>query len=91
MSTLSILKQARSLLGDNNPTDYWKEDWEINDAITIAVPQVELDYPQGYVVLVSGEESISPAPDETTKILIAYKTAIIIRKGAESKSTREGI
>lgn len=91
MSTLSILKQVRGLLGDNDSSDYWKEDWEINEMITVAVPQVEIDYPQGYEVTVSGEESITPTPDDTTKLLVAYKTAIMIRQGETSKSTRDSI
>jgi len=91
MSTLSILRQARVLLGDTDPVNYWKEDWELNEAITSAVTQVEIDYPQGYEVTVSGEGSITPTPDETTKLLIAYKTAIIVREGNESKSNRESI
>ena len=91
MSSLSILQQSRSLLGDTDASDYWKQDWEINEAITMAVAQVEIDYPQGYSVTVSGEGSITPAPDDTSKLLFAYKTAIIIREGEESKSNRESI
>lgn len=91
MSTLSILRQARTLLGDTDSDNQWKEDWELNDAITAAVAQTEIIYPQGYEVTVSGEDTIDPAPNDTSKLLFAYKTAIIIREGDESKTTREGI
>ena len=91
MSTMSILAQARLLLGDTNSSNLWKEDWELNDAITAAIVQVEIDYPQGYEVLVSGESSIDPTPDDTTKLLVAYKVAIMVREGDGSKSSREGI
>ena len=91
MSTMSILAQTRVLLGDTDPDNYWKEDWELNDAITAAVTQVEIDYPQGYEVTTSGEGAIDPTPDDTTKLLVAYKSAIMVREGDGSKSSREGI
>lgn len=91
MSTQSILYQARVLLGDTNSSSYWKQDWEVNDAITAAVPEVEIDYPQGYSVTVSGEGSITPTPDGVTKKLVAYKTAIILRQGEEASSSRDSI
>jgi len=91
MSDMTILRQVRVLISDTDTSDLWKQDWEVNDAITAAVPEVELDYPQGYSVLVSGESTISPAPDETTKKLFALKTAIIIVSAEAVKSDRESI
>ena len=91
MSTLSIVRHVRSLLSDTDESSFWKEDWEINDAITIAVPEVEIEYPQGFTVTVSGEDSITPTPDEPSKVLFSYKAAIIIREGSESQSTRDTI
>jgi len=89
--SLSILKRVRHLLGDTDSTDYWKEDPDILQALFMAVPLVEIDYPQSITMSAFTESSISPAPDEATKNLFALMTAILLMAPESAKSSREGI
>lgn len=96
--SLPVNRQVRILVGDTNPASYRKEDWEINEVVTLAVPLVEIDYYQGYALVTSGyvydgttESGITPTPDAQTKLLLAYRSAIILHENEIASSQTNAI
>lgn len=88
---MTINEMVRSFMSDTDSSSQWKTDEDIQDAIFTAVAIVEIDYYQGYTISNKDETTISPTPDNTSKILIALQAAIILVGGEVFKSSREGI
>ena len=86
---MTILRRVRALVGDTDSSDYTYTHENILDAILLAVPQVELDYYQGYTV--NDQAVISPTPSNAMEVVFAYKAAIVLKTGSIEQSDRSGI
>jgi hypothetical protein len=91
MPTFGIIKRVRHFIDDNDPSNYWKTDCDIEQVLVMAVPMVEAEYPQGYTLTDVNEDSISPTPDEISMSLFALRTACILLSGKLSEVARDGV
>ena len=91
MALLSIVEQVRIFTNDTNISDYWKQDCDIEKALSIAVYMVEAECPLGYTMTGTDESTISPTPTASAKMLFALKTAIVLLSGELSTVARDGI
>lgn len=86
----TIINKTRTFLGDTDPDNYTYTSDVVVNAIRVAIPIVEVDYPMGYECD-EDTDVISPSPDASAEVLFALQAAIIILTGGAAMSSTEGI